>query len=389
MIKNKKGEEGPSGSAAGTLVGIITLLFIFYILFLPPAERESLLADENETGATGAEEEILLQAAIGRMEIVPQNGTEHYIPNIYLQETKSAQILASINPFTIKKTITSSEKKNFSFGIADPANIENVMLTFTATKREGVLRIKFNDYEIFEGEVTQQNPAPIPISKNNLKESNTILFEIIGFGLPPKEYSFSDAKIIGDAVDVTRMKSTETFPISDAEYYNLDRAWLEYYPTCDQFSVGKLDLSFNDKVLFSGVPSCDSPSRQDLFQEDVKPGKNMITIQLSKGNIGLEQMKLKAILKPTKGFSDFFTITDELYADVKSGSRRIALEIKFIDDGKIKNAQINTNGRLDIIEQRTPVFTRDLSNVIVKGNNYVEIMPRTELNIVKLEIKAE
>ena len=83
MIKNKRGQEAPSGSGAATLVGIITLLFIFYILFLPPTEREQLLAEEKAPGVIDAETP-LLQSAIGWLETVPQGGIEHTVSNIYL-----------------------------------------------------------------------------------------------------------------------------------------------------------------------------------------------------------------------------------------------------------------------------------------------------------------
>lgn len=388
MMKNKRGQEAPSGGGAATLVGIITLLFIFYILFLPPAEREELLAEDNITEGIDTETP-LLRAAIGWLETVPQNEIEHTIPNVYLQELKSAQVISLMSPFTIKKTLTSSETKNFTFGISDPASTESVMLSFAAPKRQGTLKVVFNGYNVFEGEITQLNPAPISIDKNYLQQINTVLFEVKGFGLPPKEYSFTDVKVIGDVVDVMRMIATETIPIADIEYNNLEKATLTYYAACDQLSAGLLEISFNGKPVFSGMPSCDSPGKLDLFQEDIKPGKNLITFRTSKGSIGIEQLQLDTTLKPTKGYSNFFTVSQSLYAAVKKGDARVVLNIEFVDAVNDKRVQTNINGRLDIIDQKEAKFERDISNVIVNGNNYVELTPLTNVNIAKLEIMPE
>ncbi|MEM4263391.1 MAG: hypothetical protein QW666_00665 [Candidatus Woesearchaeota archaeon] len=387
MIMNKKGQEPPSGAAAATLVGIITLLFIFYILFLPPAERESLLEEKGEE--IPEEGGILLEAAVGKMEPVPDREIEHSLPNVYLQEIKSAQIIATINPFVIKKTFTRSEPKNVTFGISDPASTENIMLTFTAPQRSGTLKITINGYNIFEGEITQPNPAPIPISKSYLQEVNTIVFEITSFGLPTKEYSFTDVKIIGDVVDVLRMQATETVSLSETEYNNLESAVLQYYLSCDQWTTGIFSISINNKKIFTGAPSCDSPGKQDIFLEDLKAGKNNILFTLSKGSVGIEQLKLKSILKQARGFSDFFTIPQSLYAAVKKKDMHVILEIEFVDDSKVKRVQTNINGRLDVIDQKEKTFMRDISDAIVKGNNYIEILPLAEINIAKIEIRAE
>ena len=108
----KKRAQAPSGGSAATLIGIITILLIFYILFLPPAEREGLLSDANitETGEV-IQKEILLKAPIGKIDFVGENEFDHYLPNIYLHESRAADILANINQFKIKKTIYKTDRK--------------------------------------------------------------------------------------------------------------------------------------------------------------------------------------------------------------------------------------------------------------------------------------
>lgn len=63
--------------------------------------------------------------------------------------------------------------------------------------------------------------------------------------------------------------------------------------------------------------------------------------------------------------------------------------MEFVDDGEKKQAQLNVNGKFDAINQIDPEYEKDITTLVREGNNYVEIKPFTELNIVKLTIKAE
>jgi len=376
-------------ASAATLIGIITILLIFYILFLPPAERQSLLSDANvsETGEP-IQKQVLLKAPIGQMNYVGEKEYDHYLPNLYLHESRSAEILANINPFTIKKTVYKTDRKEHTFKIADPENTQNIFLSITTPKHEGILNIKFNELDLFEGEVRQTNPPPIPIKKDYLQEKNTIAFQLEGFGIPTREYEFSEAKIIGDVLDISRLAGKSTIPISNTEYNNIDRAWIDFYPLCDQFKVGVMDILINNKKIFSGVPECESLNRKDIYKEDLKPGKNEIEIILSSGSASIEQIRIKTLLGETKSFQDYFQADSKLYNQIISGQRRVNLLIKFIDDNTLKNARLNVNGRLYMIDQRTPNYRADITDDIEEGNNYIELTPLTELNIVKLEITA-
>jgi hypothetical protein len=386
----RKRAEVPTQSAtAATLIGIITLILIFYILFLPPGEREALLSDQNltETGEV-IKKTVLLKAPIGKMEFVSENEYDHYLPNLYLQESRSAKILADINPFKIRKTLYKTDKKEYTFGLTDPENTQNVFLSYAAPIHKGVLKVQLNDLDIFEAEVRQTNPPPIQIRTEYLKQTNTISFQLEGFGMPAKEYEFTEAKVIGDVLDKSRLIATSSIPINQVEYNNLERAWLDFYPLCNQLTVGTLDIFINNKAIFSGIPDCESLNRKDIYQEDLKVGKNDVTIQLSSGSASVEQIRLKTILDTTKGFMDYFNVNSKMYDEIRRGYRDVKLHIKFVDDNKVKNARLDVNGRLYMIDQRAPSYRVDITDVIEEDNNYIGLAPLTELNIIKLEITA-
>ena len=385
-----KRNQGQSGSSAATLIGILTILFIFYILFLPPAERASLLSDKNvsPSGET-IEKQVLLKAPIGLLEFVSENEFEHYLPNLYLYESIGAEILTTVNPFKIKKTLYKTDRKEHTFGIADPANTQNVFLSFAAPVRNGILKITFNEMDIYEGEIRQTNPPPVPIRKDYLKEKNTITFQLEGFGMPSTEFEFQDIKIIGDILDASKMAAKSAIQISQAEYNNFGKAWLDFYPLCDQLKTGTMTILLNNKAIFSGVPECESLNRKDIYKEDLHFGKNDIELILSSGSMSIEQIRIKTILDPTKSFMDYFTVKSKLYQDITEGWNTAKLTIIFFDENKIKNARLNVNGRLYMIDKRTPTYTADITEIIEAGNNYIELTPLTELNIIKLEITAE
>lgn len=376
-----------TGSPAAALIGIITLIFIFYILFLPPEERRALLEGDNVT-AGEEEENVLLSTTIGRLAFVSRNQFDHPLPNIYLAETRNAQVLAQENPFTIKKGWFSEERKTIVFGI-NVQNTENVILSLQATERRGVLNIMLNGVKIFEAQVQSQNPPPITLSKTLLRDTNTIELYVTGGFLASKRYSLSDVKIVGDITDPTKQIAINTFSISDAEIDNFESGYLNFYPICEQQEIGQLIIELNDKIISSAVPACESLNRQEIYEEDLRDGKNTLTFKITKGNYRIEQVRIRTMVKPVKAFVDFFDVKSSLYNDVLDKSKKIILTIEFVDDGRAKRAETNVNGKLDVIDQKGPTFTRDISAVVREGNNYLEIRPLTELDIVKLEVRVE
>jgi len=190
-------------------------------------------------------------------------------------------------------------------------------------------------------------------------------------------------------LDVSRLAGKSTIPIGNAEYNNLDRAWIDFYPLCDQFNVGVMDILLNNRKIFSGVPECESLNRKDIYKEDLMPGKNEIEIILSSGSASVEQIRIKTLLGETRSFMDYFNVNSKMYDQIFRGMRDVMLSVKFVDDNRLKNARLNINGRLYMIDQRTPNYKVDITDDIEEGNNYIELTPLTELNIIKLEITTD
>jgi hypothetical protein len=387
-IMNRRAQKFQTGNPAASLIGIITLLFIFYILFLPPAERQTLLEGENATSVSEAEL-TLLDAAPGRLTFSDKSVFDHRIPNVYLVETRNAVILAKENPFVVNKGWFGEQKKSMVFPVMDLENTENVILGFQAPERAGTLQISLNGQLIYENKLSIQNPPPVSLPKTLLKDTNILEFTVIGGFFSKKKYSLSDVKVVGDITDVQRQMATNTFTISNTEHDNLDTAYLDFYPICDQNSVGVLNIELNGKIIYSAAPACEGPNRQDLYAEDLRIGKNTLLFRISKGSYRVEQVKARTVLKPVKAYIDFFNVKSSIYNDVLDKDKIVLLTLEFVDDSVSKRAELNVNGRMFAVDQRNNKYERDISSLIREGNNYIEIKPLTELDVVKLQVRAE
>jgi hypothetical protein len=380
--------QGASGAA--TLIGIILVMFIFYILFLPPEERKSILEEGTLTqpgeGAIGSK---LLDVAPGRLTFTEKTVIDHSIPNIYLESAQESVILAQENPFTVYKGLFGEQRKRTVFSIDNLNNLKGAVLGFSAPYRKGILTITLNGMPIFENAVPVQNVPPVVLPKSLLRETNELEFSVKGSWIQRKKFELSDVKIVGELTDAARQRAESSFTISPTEFDNLESAYLDFFPICDQSQVGVMTVGLNGKLLFSASPACDSLNRQDVFKEDLSEGKNTIYFQISQGSYRLEQVRLRTTLKPVQSYIQYFDVKQSLYNDVLDKKRKVILKIEFVNDGQAKRADVSVNGKLMSLDQKTNVFEREVSASLREGNNYLEIRPLSEMNIVRVEARVE
>ena len=388
----KKGQQ--TGAQAATVIGIIALILIAYILFLPPEEREELLEDEEGiNGVSFSEDEnvTLLNATSMRLEYVGANEYDHTIPNVYLSEKTEAEVLEAINPFYVRNGWFDKKTENISFYITDLPNTGNVGLSFEAPKAQGRLMISLNGVQVFDYEVSQLNVGPVELKNELLKEGeNNLDFSVAGVGIKfwtTNEYSIEDLQIIGDIRDISRQTSRNIFTITNDEYYNIENSRIDFYPVCTQQAVGKLQVLLNNIEVFNAVPDCESINRQDVFTTELNPGKNTLVFKTEKGNYRIELIKVKTQLKDIKTYLDYFEINSSSHEEIIDGDKDVWLEIEFVDDEEDKEAEINVNGHLTYLDQKDNIYRRKINTWIEEGaRNYVEIKPKTVLKIVDLKV---
>ena len=384
--------SGQGGINAAILVAIIEGLIILYIIFLPASEKEKFIQNEGEKTTTGQEHpNVLLRVAPGLLSTSKGLEDEKSIPNIFLVETTNAKELEKINPFIVRNGWFDKRANKIDFDIEDPANTDNVVLSFTAKKRQGILTIKLNNAVIFESELESDVIEPIRLDKKLLAKTNTLEFSVSSVGAKfwtTNEYSFDNAKIIGDITDTTRQESTNIFTLSQPELSSINNAYVKFTPYCDNVKdVGALDVYINNKKLFSTVPICKNAYKQSIPKSILNEGENNIVFKTNKGRYSVEQIKISLEFKEPTVKTYFFEISNDNFKKITGGSRNAQLSIKFVDDSKKKRAKLDVNGHAETIDTDKTTFTKTINSKVSEGNNFVRLEPLEDMEVVELKIE--
>jgi len=390
-MKNRKAQGGLN---AAILVAIIAGLIILYIVFLPSSERGKLIEDEQEKIPTGEEKPItLLKVFPGLLSTSRGLEDEKSISNIFLVETTNAKELERINPFIVRSGWFDKSSKKNDFQLKDHENIDNVILSFTAKKRQGILTIKLNDAIIFESELTSGITEPVRLNKNLLAEQNTLEFSVSSVGIKfwtTNEYSLENVKIIGDITDTSKQQSINIFTLSESEISRMDKAVLKFIPYCGNVNeLGTLDIFINDKKLFSSVPVCDNAYKQSIPKSVLNEGENNIVFKTNKGTYSIEQIRISLEFKEPKIKTYFFEINESTFRNIRNGVQNVILTIKFTDSVKQKRAKLDINGRLETIETDKLSIPKNINNKISEGNNFIRLEPLEDIEVVELRVELQ
>src|SRR3989338_7630066 len=383
-------KNAQTGLNAAILVAIIAGLIILYIVFLPTAEREKIVK-EKEDAAAEESSNILLKESPGVLSTSTGMEIEKGIPNIFLVETTNAKELQSINPFIVRNGWFDKRAKKIDFGIAEPENTDNVAVSFTSKKRNGILAIKLNNAVIFENEIASEAAEPVKLSKNLLGKANTLEFSVSSVGAKfwtTNEYSFENVKIIGDITDTSKQESTNIFTLSDSEYASMDRAVLKFIPYCGNVNeLGTLDVFVNNRKMFSSVPKCNDQYRQSIPKSALNQGENNIVFKTNKGSYSVEQIKIALEFKEPTVKTYFFEIDSDTFKKISNGDKDAVLTIKFVDEKKQKRARLNINGHIESVQTDKAMFSKNINSKLSEGNNFVRLEPLEDLEVAELKIE--
>ena len=400
-MKNKKGQNVPeTGSGAATFIGILIIIIIFYILFLPPGERDKLLEEKTDEYGNIIEEGeniTLLTENIGRLDYRKLDEFEHSIPSFTLFKTTDSEVLKKINPFYIKNGWFDKKFYNITFQIEDLEQIDNILLSFTATKHKGMLTIKLNGNIIFESELRSSNVEPIVLSKDTLQNDNNLEFGVSGVGWrfwTTNEYELQNVQITGDITDISRQESRNVFHATETEAINTEKATLKFNPECNPRDVGILDITINSRNIFSGIPDCGILNIVEFSPDFIYGGSNKVVFKTNEGSYLIDQIQVKTELKEKISPVYYFDVNSTIFNGVDSGNMSAYLKIRFVDDDTTKKLDLNINDhKLPRIDQEKPYYERKLINSgekkeIKQGNNYIELIPKSVLNIVELRVEV-
>ena len=383
-----------SGSDAWILGGVIGLLMIFYIMFLPPQERERLLSDQQEVtsskGPGSAPTGVLLKRTPGRLDALLQPSFDHAIPTFKVVELKNAQVLASLNPFSVTNSWLGEYSYKTSFLIDNPELVDAPLLVFEAPLRRGILKVKLNEKWVYAFEPSTSDVPPIMLKKQDLLKENSIEFFVSGVGLKfwsQNRYDIVNARLLGDVSDISRQKAHNIFTLSPREKESLTSAVLSFVPECDQSKIGVLDGLVNGKRVYSAIPLCNTQFQTELETSSLHDGLNELMFMTQKGTYTIHLAKVSTEVKQSGTFIEYFELSQAVFNEVVAGRRRVEIQVDFVDDGQPKRATLNVNGHLTFIDQRQPFYARPLNPWVLPGpRNYIEIQPENTINIAELRV---
>lgn len=391
--RNKKGQASPtSAGGAATLIVILGLIFVLYILFLPPEVREELLNPENESDDYTYSDEVkslLLNKAPGKIDHVSLKTYEHNIPSFNLMKTTNSRIFAQENPFLVKRTWFSSKEKEIFFEVANLRETSEVKMSFNAPERKGRLSIMLNGAEIYNKELTNTMVEPITLGEN-IMQNNRLIFSVSSPDWrfwDSNYYSIENLIVAGDVSDSSNLEGVHTFFVEEQEKRNIDEARLIFTPVCQETTVGKLIIDLNGENIYSSIPDCGSPVRIDFSPSLLMPEENYINFKSGFGQYLLDTINVKTEVSESYYPTYYFDLSGSQMENIDDKDDQINITVEMLDDDEFKEAYVLINSKRAYIDTRDESWTKDIRNFVKEGTNTVQIKPMKSLEIIRLRIE--
>ncbi len=322
-------KRGQYASNAAAFIAVLTVAIILYILFLPPDIRTELLGDQNAILGNGSsnslQTKILLDQNVGKVTYINTNEKTYDLPATRIYSPTSGQILKSIPSIAVRYALFDTEQSKYNIELnIDKEATKNVLLSFNVKNHKGPINIVLNGRQIFNGEITTNNPKPIILDRDYLLNSNSIVISVPSPGLKfwsVNKYIIETLQITGDVTDYTNALGIQNFIISKVEKENLESIKLFFYPGCSLSDVGSLRIDLNGRAIYNSVADCGTKTFAVLNTNDIIAGTNELKFYSSKGAYLLDNMYIKTTMTKPAYKTYYFDVKEE-YFNVKNNVAR-------------------------------------------------------------------
>ncbi|MBS3163330.1 hypothetical protein J4427_01435 [Candidatus Woesearchaeota archaeon] len=363
-MKNKRGQEGGAGIAV--LILLIALFMILYILLLPPAQREEILNQSTK-----------------------ENNIIHDISpvNIFIKTEPSTKLLAS--SIEISKSLFSSKPKTLTFPIDDLSNLKSIILFFSVKDSKGNLEVWLNDHIIVDNKLDGAQTIDLPI--NYLKKNNVLEIKASNPGILffiKNHYNLEDVGI-KESYQIINSKEDRSFSIPEYEKNSLQKSTLRYNIYCNKLDTETdLRIYLNEKEVLSKLVTCIAgPEDVELSVADVKEGTNLLTFMIGNGDFQFSQIKIENELKEKSNPTYHFDVSEDKMDNIVSDISSVILRLNL--DGTSKKADIVINNKQFSLDTSDDTFSKDISEYVNEGDNFIKIVPKNTFDIKLLEIRVE
>jgi hypothetical protein len=383
---NSKIGQG-TGSAFG-LVLFIMAFIILYIVLLPSGDRDWLLYG-NETGTSlgtsnGTTPDIIFsQSNIQLASALNDDNFELAIEPFELYTKIQKTEYLKINPVHVTRSIIFNNKKSITFDVENFKDLKDLELRFKANKAVGKLKIKVNDYlisEIDQSEFESYKDLrnPIVISKSVLKETgNELSFEVSSPGVyfwRVNDYDISNIVMFED-VEIYNQQATVTFDFSHDELVNIKDVSLVYGVIVT--NPNNIDISLNNRLIFSGEPTAERESTHKLLASDIKE-HNSLTFISKKGSYNFFDIVIKGTYKENEDKTYYFTV------DQKKKKYEITFDL--IDTVNQKRFIFYINDHSISVDTTSNTVVYDITDWINTGRNALTFVSSGSVAISNVKI---
>ncbi len=383
-------KKAESGGSIAVLVLLIAMFIGVYILLIPPEDRANLLNQTNslnESDRGKISSSVLLSEEIGILKPLKTDSVKHDIDSVslFVKEEPKTEDLA--NTLSIENGFFGESSHSLLFNVDDITNLKDATLFFFVNEGDGDLIITLNGQIVHSSETDGLKNIVLP--KNYIRENNELRFKVsrprINF-FGKNRYELSDVKL-RKTFEVTNTKEIRTVVLSSTESGD---GKLSYLTFCNKLNTGaRLRIFVNNKEKLNELIPC-VPQRKtlEISKEDLITGDNEFLFDIDKGDYLLNDISLEVKAKEGGAERIKFAVSDNQYKKIQEGDEAI-LKIDFAISEENKKATINLNDKQFSFNTKDNKFERFITGFIKKGNNFIEIKPDNEFEVLNLEIRIE
>ena len=393
MIENKKGKG--DGSSVAVILIVIALFMVLYILFIPPEERRGLLDSDREnvtsSSASSAKLELLAESP-GIISPTRDFGTKHSIPsvNIFIKtEPKLDQLAQNI---VVKNGLFTKSSPILKFRSDDFSDTKKVTLNFFVQQASGELRIKLNGQTVYSEDIVSSGAKVVDINKNFLRDQNELEFSVSSAFFSVNTYNLQNL-VLKQEFERINSKEERSFTLSDGELKTMSRARLEYTQVCNDplpKDTARLDIHVNDlRAITQNIKCVTTNQELDIDLNYLRVGKNVITFTLEEGDFSLNQLNLETTSSESKFLTYAFSLPSSEFDKIESNEKKVSLDLALSQERRKKNARIIINNNEVIMNTEEGDFSRDITDLVVEGTNFLRIIPSNSFLINSLKVTLE
>ena len=393
MIGKKARGEGASISV---VLIVIALFMVLYIIFLPVEDRRNLLdlnqSDTTSSGSTTTEKIELLAESPGTISPTKEFGVKHTLPEVNLFIKTEPEVNKLAANLAIKKGLFVKSSPLLRFKAGEIKDTNDVILSFYVQKASGELRIKLNGNIIYSETINSPGSKVVDINKNLLSSENELEFSVSSGIFSVNEYNLQD---ITFKQEFERINSKEerTLTLTEGEFKTISSAKLIYTQVCNgqlSHDTTAFDIHINEFRVSSQNIKCVTTNQEiEIDTQYLRNGKNIITFTLEEGDFSFSQIDVETKSSDTKFLTYQFSVPLSEFKDIEAGNKKVNIEFLMSQEKRKKNANLVINNDEILLNTDSAEFSRDISDFIVQGTNFVRIIPSNTFLVNSIKVTLE